>query len=134
MMSSYSLQPIGIIRSSIRGRKGAPRQGFAGGVDAWVELDPSVEDGLLGIEPGQEVILITWLHQSARDTLQVYPKWNPELPLTGVFLTRSPDRPNPLGLHRVRILEVDGTRLKVGPLEAIDGTPVVDIKAVLKEE
>lgn len=129
-MSDYSLNPIGVIRSSILHRKGAPRQGHAGGVEAWVELDPAVADGLLGIELGDEVILITWLHQAARDVLQVYPKWNPELPLTGVFLTRSPDRPNPLGLHPVRVLEIDGTRLKVGPLEAIDGTPIIDIKAV----
>jgi tRNA-Thr(GGU) m(6)t(6)A37 methyltransferase TsaA len=105
----------------------------AAGVEAWVEVAPEVADGLLGVEAGQEVVLITWLHESVRDVLQVYPRWKEDLPLTGVFLTRSPDRPNPLGLHRVTILEVDGERLRVVPLEVIDGTPVVDIKAVMSE-
>ena len=90
-------------------------------------------DGLKGIAVGQEIIVITWLHQSVREVLQVHPRGNQEVPLTGVFLTRSPDRPNPLGLHRARVLEVAGSRLKVGPLEAIDGTPIVDIKPVLSE-
>jgi L-fuculose-phosphate aldolase len=99
-----------------------------------VELDPRYADGLLGIQPGAQIVLVTWLHQSNRDTLQVYPKWREDAPLTGVFFTRSPDRPNPIGLHRVRVLDVQGTRLEVTPLEAIDGTPVVDIKAVLEGE
>ena len=130
----FEVLPIGVVRSSILSRKWAPRQGFAGGVEAWVELDGRYAEGLLGIEPGVEVVLVTWLHQSVRDVLRVHPKWRPELPLTGVFFTRSPDRPNPLGLHRVRVLEMEGTRLKVGPLEVVDGTPVVDIKAVLEGE
>jgi tRNA-Thr(GGU) m(6)t(6)A37 methyltransferase TsaA len=131
--TTFSMIPIGYVRSPIENRKDAPRQGFRGGVEAWVEVAPEVADGLLGVEAGQEVVLITWLHESVRDVLQVYPRWKEDLPLTGVFLTRSPDRPNPLGLHRVTILEVDGERLRVVPLEVIDGTPVVDIKAVMSE-
>lgn len=127
----YLLRPIGHVRSSIKDRKNAPRQGFYGGVEAWIEIDARFADGLLGVEVGEEVILLSWLHQAVRDVLQVHPKWKEDLPLTGVFLTRSPDRPNPIGLHRVRILEVAGSRLKVGPLEVIDGTPIVDIKVVI---
>jgi tRNA-Thr(GGU) m(6)t(6)A37 methyltransferase TsaA len=106
---------------------------YEGAPDAWVEISPAVADGLLGVGPGDEIIVITWLDRARRDTLQVHPGWNPDAPLTGVFATRSTDRPNPVGLHRVTVLEVDGLRLKVGPIEAIDGTPVIDIKAVLSE-
>jgi tRNA-Thr(GGU) m(6)t(6)A37 methyltransferase TsaA len=106
-------------------------QGSEGAPDAWVELSADVADALEGTAVGDDVILITWLHQSDRDVLQVHPRDDRSRPLTGVFATRSPDRPNPLGLHRVRILEIDGTRLRVAPLEAIDGTPIVDIKPVL---
>jgi len=90
-----------------------------------------VADGLLGIRSGDEIIVITWLDRAQRDILQVHPGRNPKAPLTGVFATRSPDRPNPVGLHRVTVLEIAGQRLKVGPIEAIDGTPVIDIKPVL---
>ena len=128
---AFALTPIGFVRSSLTDRKKAPKQSFEGSPNAWLELTESVEDGLLGIAVGQEVILITWFHEAERDVLQVHPRSDPNLPLTGVFLTRSPDRPNPLGLHRVRVLAVSGRRLEVGPLEAIDGTPVVDIKPML---
>jgi tRNA-Thr(GGU) m(6)t(6)A37 methyltransferase TsaA len=88
-------------------------------------------DGLLGIAAGDELIVITWLHQANRDVLRVHPRSDPRHPLTGVFATRSPDRPNPLGLHTVTVRAIDGNRLRIGPIEAIDGTPVVDIKPVL---
>jgi tRNA-Thr(GGU) m(6)t(6)A37 methyltransferase TsaA len=97
----------------------------------WLDLLPTFAPALLGITPGAEVIVITWLHQANRDVLEVHPRRNPANPLTGVFFTRSPDRPNPLGLHRVTVHEITGHQLRIGPMEAIDGTPVVDIKAVL---
>lgn len=124
----YSLSPIGFIRSPLKQRADAPRNARAGAPDAWLEINTTVAEGLEGIEVGQEVILITWLHQAHRDTLKVRPQGDMSRPLTGVFATRSPDRPNPLGLHRVTVLAIEGARLKVGPIEAIDGTPVVDIK------
>ena len=127
----YTLQPIGYIRSTLQTRKEAPKQGAEGAPDAWLDLDPAFAPALLGLTPGEEVIVITWLHQANRQVLEVRPRRNPANPLTGVFFTRSPDRPNPLGLHRVTVKEISGHRLRVGPMEAIDGTPVVDIKAVL---
>jgi tRNA-Thr(GGU) m(6)t(6)A37 methyltransferase TsaA len=130
---SYFVVPIGVVRSPIARRKDAPKQGREGAPDVWIELNADVADGLYRIAPGDEVIVITWLHEAARDVLKVHPRRDPNQPLTGVFLTRSPDRPNPIGLHRVRVLELAGSNLKVGPLEAIDGTPVVDIKAVLPD-
>lgn len=125
------LNPIGFVRSPLNDRRTAPRQGNEGAPDAWVELEAGMEEGLHGMALGQEVILLTWFHQSARDVLKVHPRRDASAAPTGVFNTRSPDRPNPVGLHRVRILELDGRRIKVGPLEAIDGTPVIDIKPVL---
>ena len=126
-----SLWSIGVIRSGLTERHGAPKQGSEGAPDAWLEVHPLASDGLLGISVGDELIVITWLHQGRRDVLQVHPRGNPTNPLTGVFATRSPDRPNPLGLHPVVVREIDGRRLRFGPIEAIDGTPVVDIKPVL---
>ena len=128
---TYSLQPVGHIRSVLRTRREAPCQGSEGAPDVWLDLLPGFVPGLLGIEPGAEVIVVTWLHQANRDVLQVHPRRNPENPLTGVFFTRSPDRPNPLGLHRVTVREIARRQLRIGPMEAIDGTPVVDVKAVL---
>jgi tRNA-Thr(GGU) m(6)t(6)A37 methyltransferase TsaA len=133
MADEYVVRPIGVVRSELRRREDAPRQGREGAPDAWVELSPRLLDGLRGLEAGEEVVLVTWFHEADRGVLQVHPRNDETLPLTGVFLTRSPDRPNPLGLHRVRVLQIEGNRLRVGPLEAIDGTPVVDIKAVLRE-
>lgn len=127
------LHPIGVVRSDLTSREEAPRQGYEGAPDAWLDVDPAVADGLDGIGVGDELIVITWFHQSQRGTLKVHPGRNRNLPLTGVFGTRSPDRPNPLGLHRVTVREISGTRLKIGPMEALDGTPVVDIKAVLRQ-
>jgi tRNA-Thr(GGU) m(6)t(6)A37 methyltransferase TsaA len=123
------LRTIGMIRSPLVAREQAPRQGREGAPDAWLELDPQVADGLAGVSVGDELLVITWLHAADRDVLQVHPRGDRQNPLTGVFATRSPDRPNPLGLHPVVVREIAGTRLRVGPIEAIDGTPVVDIKS-----
>jgi tRNA-Thr(GGU) m(6)t(6)A37 methyltransferase TsaA len=131
-LDSYPLHAIGIVRSPLRDRNKAPNQGSEGAPDAWIELAPSVQEGLDRIEAGDELILITWLHESRRDVLKTHPRGDESVPLTGVFATRSPDRPNPLGLHAVTVLEIAGRELKVGPLEAVDGTPVVDIKPVLR--
>ena len=127
------LQVVGRIRSALRSKDEAPRQGSEGAPDAWLELDPAFMPALRGVAVGDEVIVITWLHRGNREVLQVHPRGDPEIPIAGVFATRSPDRPNPLGLHRVTVREISGTRLRIGPIEAIDGTPVVDIKAVLDD-
>ena len=108
-------------------------QGDEGAPEAWLELTPSAVPGLLGIKAGNELIVLTWLHRAERDVLQVHPRGDINRPLAGVFATRSPDRPNPVGLHRVSVLEVVAGKLRVAPLEAIDGTPIVDIKPVLSE-
>ena len=129
--SHYSLAPIGFLRSSLKDRGATPNQGREGAPDAWLEVNAMVAEGLDGIEVGAELIVITWLHQAQRDILKTHPRNDQTRPLTGVFATRSPGRPNPLGLHRVTVREIAGTSLKVGPIEAIDGTPVVDIKPVL---
>lgn len=106
-------------------------QGDEGAPEAWLELTPQSAPGLMGIRAGDELLVLTWLHLAERDVLQVHPRGDLNRPLTGVFATRSPDRPNPVGLHRVTVLEVAGHKLRVAPLEAIDGTPLVDIKPVL---
>jgi tRNA-Thr(GGU) m(6)t(6)A37 methyltransferase TsaA len=126
----YCLRPIGVVRSVLKDRSGAPRQGAEGAPDVWIEIVPEVVEGLEGLAVNMEIVVVTWLHQGRRDVLKVHPRGDKNV-LSGVFATRSPDRPNPLGLHRVRVLEISGRELKVGPLEAIDGTPVVDIKPVL---
>ena len=128
-MSSYSLEPVGFIRSTLKRREEAPRQGPEGAPDAWLEIEPQFSEALLGMEVGHELIVITWLHQAGRDVLKAHPRSNPSRPLTGVFYTRSPARPNPIGLHPVTVREIDGTRLKIGPIEVFNGTPVVDIKS-----
>jgi tRNA-Thr(GGU) m(6)t(6)A37 methyltransferase TsaA len=128
--ATYVVRPIGFVRSSLKRPEGAPRQGDEGAPDAWVEVAADVAQGLQGIAVGQDLVLVTWLHQARRDVLKVHPRNDPTVPLAGVFATRSPARPNPLGLHRVRVLAVAANELKVGPLEALDGTPVVDIKPV----
>jgi tRNA-Thr(GGU) m(6)t(6)A37 methyltransferase TsaA len=125
------LRPIGLIRSSIKQRSEAPKQGSEGAPDAWLEVNPLVAEGLDGLAAGDDIIVVTWLHQARRDVLKVHPRSDRSKPLTGVFATRSPDRPNPLGLHPVTVREIDQSRLRIGPIEAIDGTPVVDIKPML---
>ena len=123
------LRPIGIIRSPLKTRSGAPKQGSEGAPDAWLEVRRWAADGLRGLAAGDELIVITWLHQARRGVLQVHPRGNPRYPIMGVFATRSPDRPNPLGLHPVVVRAIRGNRLRIGPIEAIDKTPVVDLKA-----
>ena len=127
----YTIEPIGVVRSQLTDLEDSSMQGDEGAPEAWLELTPSAAPGLLGITAGDELILLTWLHRAERDVLQVHPRGDLKRPLTGVFATRSPDRPNPIGLHRVSVLEVAEQKLKVAPLEAIDGTPIVDIKPVL---
>jgi tRNA-Thr(GGU) m(6)t(6)A37 methyltransferase TsaA len=126
------LHVIGVVRSSLARRADAPRQGDEGAPDATILLEPSYADALQGIGVGDELILLTWLHEADRSVLQVHPRDDETRPLTGVFATRSSDRPNPVGLHRVTVMAIDGLELAVGPLEAIDGTPLVDIKTVLR--
>ncbi len=125
------LRPVGVIRSVLKTRGEAPKQGREGAPDAWLEVKPEVLEGLDGLAAGDEVIVITWFHKAHRDVLRVYPRSDRSRGLKGVFATRSPDRPNPLGLHRVTVIEVKDSKLRIGPIEAIDGTPVVDIKPAL---
>jgi tRNA-Thr(GGU) m(6)t(6)A37 methyltransferase TsaA len=131
MNDTGTLRQVGVIRSMLTALSEAPRQGTEGAPDAWVEVEAWAAQALHGLAAGDEIIVITWFHRAARDVLQVHPRSDPRNPLTGVFATRSPDRPNPLGLHPVTVRAIEGTRLRVGPIEAIDGTPVVDIKPVL---
>ena len=132
--TNYTIKPIGVIRSDLVSREAAPHQGYEGAPDAWLELNPTVVEGLEGIAVGNEIVLITWFHKAHRDILKLHPRRDKNMPLTGVFATRSPNRPNPLGLHRVKVLDITGNRLKVGPLEAIDGTPIVDIKPLRPQD
>ena len=128
---SARFRAIGVIRSALKSRGKAPKQGAEGAPDAWIEVSPSAAQGLDGLSVGHDIIVVTWLHRDRRDVLKVHPRSDPRRPLTGVFATRSPDRPNPLGLHRVTVRRVVKNRLRIGPIEAIDGTPVIDIKPVL---
>ena len=125
------VEPVGYIRSTLQSTKGAPRQSTAGAPDAWLEILPEFAPGLAGLSAGDEVYVFTWLHLGDRRVLQVHPRGDASNPLRGVFSTRSPARPNPIGLHPVTIREIAGTRLRIGPIEAVDGTPVLDVKPVL---
>jgi tRNA-Thr(GGU) m(6)t(6)A37 methyltransferase TsaA len=127
---SYTIEPIGRVESGLRDRASAPKQG-AGAPDAWLVMAPQYADGLRDLRVGAELIVLTWFDRADRTVLVTRPRDDPANPMTGVFSTRSPDRPNPIGLHRVRVLAREGLRLRVGPLEALDGTPVVDLKPVL---
>jgi tRNA-Thr(GGU) m(6)t(6)A37 methyltransferase TsaA len=129
----YTLRPIGVVRSTLRALDDAPKQGSEGAPDAWLEIEPACATALRGVAVGDELIVITWLHHAKRDVLEVHPRGDPNNPLAGVFATRSPHRPNPLGLHRVTVHEIAGDRLRVGPIEAIDRTPVVDVKIALDD-
>jgi tRNA-Thr(GGU) m(6)t(6)A37 methyltransferase TsaA len=129
--AAFEARPIGRVESPLNDREAAPRQGDEGAPEAWLVMDEAVREGLRDIRAGQEAILVTWLDRARRDVLRVHPRDDPSRPETGVFSTRSPDRPNPIGLHRVRVVAVDGLRLRVRDLEALDGTPVLDLKPVL---
>jgi tRNA-Thr(GGU) m(6)t(6)A37 methyltransferase TsaA len=128
---NISLEVIGHVRSTVRSLASAPRQGSEGAPDAWLDIDPAFAPALHGIAVGDALVIVTWLHLADREVLEVHPRGDPEVPLAGVFATRSPHRPNPLGLHRVTVREVSGLRLRIGPIEVLDGTPVVDVKPVL---
>jgi tRNA-Thr(GGU) m(6)t(6)A37 methyltransferase TsaA len=126
------LVAIGTVESPLTDRASAPKQGDEGAPEAWLVFDASVAEGLGGTQVGDELLVLTWLDRARRDVLRVHPRGNLANPEQGVFTTRSPDRPNPIGLHRVRVLSIDGTRLRVRDLEALDGTPIVDVKPVLR--
>jgi tRNA-Thr(GGU) m(6)t(6)A37 methyltransferase TsaA len=125
------VRPVGVIRSILRSRAAAPMQGREGAPDAWLEVFPWAVDALDGLAAGDEVVVLTWLHRARREVLKVHPRSDRRRPLAGVFATRSPDRPNPLGLHPVTIRRIRGRRLRIGPIEAINGTPVIDVKPEL---
>ena len=130
--AAMGLAPIGVVSSPLTDPAAAPKQGSEGAPDAWLVLEPGVAAGLDGMRPGDEIIVVTWLHRARRDILRVHPRDDPSNPERGVFTTRSADRPNPIGLHRVEVAAIDGTRVRVRGLEAVDGTPVVDLKPVLR--
>ena len=125
------LNPIGRVESSLTDVESAPRQGDEGAPEAWLVFDPNVVEGLRDIEVGDDVIVLTWLDRARRDVLSVHPRGDTSRSPQGVFSTRSADRPNPIGLHRVEVTSADGRRVKVRRLEAIDGTPIIDVKPVL---
>ncbi|HEY9225048.1 MAG TPA: tRNA (N6-threonylcarbamoyladenosine(37)-N6)-methyltransferase TrmO [Gemmatimonadaceae bacterium] len=125
---------IGRVESALTELAAAPRQADEGAPGAWLVFDPEIVPGLMNLEPGDEVVLLTWLDRARRDVLRVHPRGDTSRPLEGVFSTRSPHRPNPIGLHRVEITAIDGARFQVRNLEAIDGTPIVDVKPVLNED
>ena len=129
--AEYLLRPIGRVESVLVDRDAAPKQGDEGAPDAWLVFDPGMREGIRDIGVGTEIIVLTWLDRARRDVLVVHPRGDPGNPLRGVFSTRSPDRPNPIGLHRVQVLAIDGTRMRVRNLEALDATPILDIKPVL---
>lgn len=131
--SALEFRPIGVIRSKLKERSKAPKQGSEGAPDAWLEVRPFTAPALDGLAVGDEIVVLTWLHRAHRDVLKVHPRSDPSRRLTGVFATRSPDRPNPIGLHQVTVRRISKRRLRIGPIEAIDGTPVIDIKPVLCE-
>jgi tRNA-Thr(GGU) m(6)t(6)A37 methyltransferase TsaA len=129
--TTFPVRPIGYVCSSLSDLAEAPKQGSEGGVEAWIEVLPEYAPALEGIRPGAQLIVLTWLHAARRDLLQVHPRDDRSVPLAGVFRTRSADRPNPIGLHPVTVQEVDRLRLRISPMEVIDGTPVLDLKPVI---
>ena len=131
--NTFNVRSIGIIHSDLLNRGEAPKQGYEGAPDAWVEVYAECAEGLEGIAAGNEIILVTWFHKAYRNLLKVHPRGDRSRPMTGVFSTRSGDRPNPIALHRVTVLQIEGNKIRVGPLEAVNGTPVIDIKPVLPQ-
>ncbi len=126
------LVAVGVVESPLKERSAAPNQGDEGAPEAWLVFEPRMADALYGIGAGDELLVFTWLDRAARDVLRVHPRGNPANREQGVFNTRSPDRPNPIGLHRVSVVSIDGARLRVRPLEALDGTPIIDVKPLLR--
>ena len=133
-MPTFDVKPIGRVESALTDTARAPRQADEGAPEAWLVFDPEVRDGLGGIHEGDELLMLTCLDRARRDVLTVHPRGDATRPLAGVFSTRSPHRPNPIGLHRVEITHIDGNRMRVRHLEAIDGTPIIDVKAVLSDD
>ena len=133
-MRCVELRAVGYVRSTLTDRATAPKQGDEGAPDAWLDFAEEFADAMRDLEPGADVLVLTWLDRADRDVLVVHPRGDTSRPPTGVFATRSPDRPNPVGLHRVTVLRVDGLRVLVRDLEALDGTPIVDVKPVLNTE
>jgi tRNA-Thr(GGU) m(6)t(6)A37 methyltransferase TsaA len=129
--TDFTVRPIGRVQSPLISTADAPRQGDEGAPDAYLVLHPEVQAGLDGVVVGDEIIILTWLHEADRSVLRVHPRGDLSRPEAGVFSTRAPSRPNPIGLHRVRVLDIDGVRVHVSALEAIDGTPVIDLKPTL---
>jgi tRNA-Thr(GGU) m(6)t(6)A37 methyltransferase TsaA len=122
------LKPIGTVESPLIDRESAPKQGREGSPDVWLDFEPAVREGLEDLRVGEQVIVLTWLDRAERDVLRVHPRGDTTIPEHGVFSTRSPDRPNPIGLHLVEVLAIEGQRVKVNNLEALDGTPILDVK------
>jgi tRNA-Thr(GGU) m(6)t(6)A37 methyltransferase TsaA len=131
MTSDYEIHPIGYVESPLADPAAAPKQGVEGAPEATLVFRPEVAGGAADLSAGDDVWVLTWLHKARRDVLAVHPRDDPATPMTGVFSTRSQDRPNPVGLHRVRVVAVDGRRVRVRDLEAVDGTPIVDVKPVI---
>jgi len=131
-MDAFELRRIATVESPLTDAATTPKQAHEGAPEAWLRFEPAVLDALDGLKPGDEVVVLTWLDRADREILRVHPRGDPAHPIQGVFNTRSPARPNPIGLHEVRILAIDGTRMRVSALEALDGTPVVDVKPVLR--
>jgi tRNA-Thr(GGU) m(6)t(6)A37 methyltransferase TsaA len=131
MTARFEVRPVGYVESPLTDRDTAPKQGFEGAPEAWLVFHPEVAEAIRDLTVGAEVFVLTWLHRAARDVLAVHPRDDPRNPETGVFSTRSQDRPNPIGLHRVTVVAIDGQRVLVRDLEAFDGTPIVDVKPVL---
>jgi tRNA-Thr(GGU) m(6)t(6)A37 methyltransferase TsaA len=131
MSDEYVVRPVGRVESPLTDAATAPKQGDEGAPEAWLVFVPEVARALRDLEPGADVLVLTWLDRASRDVLAVHPRGDATRPETGVFSTRSPARPNPIGLHRVTIVAVDGLRIRVRDLEALDGTPIVDVKPVI---
>jgi tRNA-Thr(GGU) m(6)t(6)A37 methyltransferase TsaA len=133
-VTSFEVKAIGRVESSLTGLESAPRQADEGAPEAWLVFEPEVLEGLRSLRPGDEIIVITWLDRARRDVLSVHPRGDTSRAQEGVFSTRSPHRPNPMGLHRVEITAIDGKRVRVDRLEAVNGTPIIDVKPILNED
>jgi tRNA-Thr(GGU) m(6)t(6)A37 methyltransferase TsaA len=133
-MTNFEVTAIGRVESPLTDLESAPRQADEGAPEAWLVFEPEVLEGLRSIRPGDEVIVITWLDRARRDVLSVHPRGDISRAQEGVFSTRSPPRPNPIGLHRVTVTAIDGRRIRVRSLEALDGTPIIDVKPILSED
>lgn len=131
---NFEVRPVGRVESTLVDLAQAPRQGDEGAPDAWLVFDAAVAEAMQDLRPGDELLVLTWLDRAERTVQVVYPRGDQTRARQGVFSTRSPHRPNPIGLHRVRVIEVDGLRVYVSDLEAIDGTPIVDVKPVLGDD